>query len=438
MNKKKQILAGLLLAALLVPLQGAQDLTLTGAIQTGLEHNFGIRISRQNLEIARNNNTWGAAGRYPVIDLNLGQSNSFTDRPSTSAGDTRDKFTTNTLTPSLTMRWTLFNGFGIKIAKQKLMLLNDLSEGNAAIMVENTIQGIVLAYYNVLLQQEKLATVQTVQKLSQDRFQYVKDRKALGTATTFDELQAKIAYLDDTSAVLLQEFSLNSARRALNLLLGQPEHTAYNLTDKFEAPLDNYNIDPLLEKMKQGNKTLRNQYISQHILRKDVALQKSALWPKLSLNSGAQLTNTRLKYEGLSAATSNTYNYYVNFTLSLNIFNGGNTKRAIANARIQEKIGNLQMEEIQLTLENTLRNILELYNARKQLFRVAEERIKSAKLNMDISTEKFRAGAINSFNYRDVQLLYLNSAIGSYQAIYDLIETHTDLARLTGGIISEY
>ncbi len=442
--KKHILLIGLLIAATISAGWSAvnettpEDLTLAGAIQTGLEKNFGILVSRQNLEIARNNNTWGAAGRYPVIDFNLAQNNSYTDSPDRTEGDTREKFYTSTLGPSLTMRWTLFNGFGIKIAKQKLALLNDLSEGNAAIVVENTIQAIVLAYYNILLQEEKLAAIKSVQKLSEDRFQYVKDRKALGAASTFDELQAKIAFLDDTSAVLLQQFSLNSARRNLNLLLGQAENTEYNLKDKFEAPLQDYEPEILLEKMWAGNKTLKNQYISQHILRKDVAFQRSAMLPKLSLNSGAQLNSTRLKYEGLSSSTSSAYNYYVNFTLSLNLFNGGNTKRAIANARVQEKIGNLQLAEIKLTLGNSLRNILDLYHAQKQLFRVAGERIKSAQLNMDISTEKFRAGAINSFNYRDIQLVFLNSAIGSYQAIYDLIETHTDLSRLTGSIISEY
>ena len=45
---------------------------------------------------------------------------------------------------------------------------------------------------------------------------------------------------------------------------------------------------------------------------------------------------------------------------------------------------------------------------------------------------------INSFNYRDVQLLFLNAAFGKLQATYDLIDTHSELMRLTGSIISEY
>ena len=37
-----------------------------------------------------------------------------------------------------------------------------------------------------------------------------------------------------------------------------------------------------------------------------------------------------------------------------------------------------------------------------------------------ISEEKYRAGAINSFNYRDVQLMYLESSLRKLQAVYNL------------------
>jgi outer membrane protein TolC len=199
-----------------------------------------------------------------------------------------------------------------------------------------------------------------------------------------------------------------------------------------------YRLEDLLEKLLGSNKTLKNQYINQAILKKDIALQRSAIFPTISLNSGITRLGTRVKFENLPAVNSLSYDYYVNFSVSLNLFNGGNTRRAIANAKIKEKIGRLQTEEIELSLGNFLRTTFELYNVKKQLLTVAEERINSAQLNMDISGEKFKAGAINSFNYRDVQLIYLNAALGRLEAIYDLVDTHSELMRLTGGVISEY
>lgn len=437
-NIRYNLILLLLVGFVTGPVYGQEDLSLADAIAKGLENNFSIRIAKKNLEIASNNNSWGTAGRYPSIDLGVNFNHRYNDEPSTTEPGERETYTSGRLTPSATLRWTLFNGFAISIAKSKLAHLNTISEGNAAIAVENTVQGIVLAYYKVLLEKEKLVIVGDVKKLSKDRYDYILTKKEIGAAATFDVLQAKIAWLDDTATALLQQTNYRNALRNLNLVLGEPAEKQYNPTDTFSAEVKDYKIDDLLGKLISNNKTLKNQYINQKILKKDIAFQRSSLYPMVSLSSGVEQVGARIKYPEISAITSTTYDYYVNFSVSLNLFNGGNTRRAIANAKIQEKIGQLQLEEIKLSLGNLLRSMFEIYDARKQLYTVAEERIKSAKLNLDISGEKFKAGAINSFNYRDVQLLYLNAAFGKLQAIYDLIDTHSELMRLTGSVISEF
>ena len=56
---------------------------------------------------------------------------------------------------------------------------------------------------------------------------------------------------------------------------------------------------------------------------------------------------------------------------------------------------------------------------------------------MQISGDKVRAGTINSFNYRDVQLIYLSASLNRLSAVYNLIDADTALARITGGIVRE-
>ena len=82
-----------------------------------------------------------------------------------------------------------------------------------------------------------------------------------------------------------------------------------------------------------------------------------------------------------------------------------------------------------------LLNLYELYNIQKDLLEVAEENLAATKLNLQISEEKFKSGAINSFNFRDVQIIYLNASLQRLNSIYNLISTDTELARLTGSII---
>jgi hypothetical protein len=54
---------------------------------------------------------------------------------------------------------------------------------------------------------------------------------------------------------------------------------------------------------------------------------------------------------------------------------------------------------------------------------------------MSISEEKYRSGVINSFNYRDIQLIYLNVSYQRLQAVYNLIGSRAALTRITGGFL---
>lgn len=106
-------------------------------------------------------------------------------------------------------------------------------------------------------------------------------------------------------------------------------------------------------------------------------------------------------------------------------------------AKIENEVSKIETEQIEHSLNNTLTQLYELYNIRKELLNVSEENLDAAKLNLQISEEKLKNGSISSFNYRDVQIIYLNAAIQKLNAIYNLKETDTELARLTGSIVSE-
>lgn len=441
MNRKKLyriIFVFVASTVMIPPVFTQQDLSLSDALRIGLENNYQIRIFQDNLKIAQNNNAWGTAGLFPTIALGANQINRYDDSPSFTTPGSRDKYYTNNINPYVNLRLNLFSGFSVHINKQTLVMLEELTEGNVAIVIENTIQGTVLAYYNVLLQLETQKVLEEVKKLSRDRYDYIEFRKELGTAVTYDVLQAKNAYYDDSTNYLLQELNVKNSFLNLHLLLGEESDVQYQLSDEFAVNEFNINLDSLSAQMLSGNKTLKNQYLNLKILKKDISFQRSYLYPSLNLNAGFDHYNTRVNYNNQDAGYSNSLGYYANLSLSFNLSNGGNVRRAIRNAKIEGEIGDLEIQELQISLGNELKNFYDLYNIRKQLLQVAVVNLESANLNLEISQQKFRSGAINSFNFRDVQVLYLRAAIVRLQAIFNLIDTHTELLRITGGIIAEY
>ena len=205
-----------------------------------------------------------------------------------------------------------------------------------------------------------------------------------------DNLPQENAYLDDSTTNLLQQLNVKNAYLNLKLLLGEDNDIRYSLTDEFVVQMFEYSLDTLMQQMMSSNTNILNQYINQEILRKDVQLAKSNMYPVLSLNGGYDHFNRRTNYTDLDPAYTNSMDYYANFTLSFNLFNGGNVRRGIKNARISEQIGQLETEELEISLSNLMKTDFELYKIRKELYLVSIANLESASLNMEISTEKFR------------------------------------------------
>lgn len=417
----------------IISLKAQENLTLSGAVQKALENNYQIKISELSLEIAKNNNSWGTAGRYPIITAGLMNVNR-TDNRLIPPNTKNDNYNTNNLNPYIQANWILFNGFAVNIRKSQLEELEKISEGNAAIIVENTIQAVILSYNRILLEKQKLDVMSEVLNLSRDRYAHTELRKELGNALTFDLLQAKTVFLADSSTYLLQQLNYTNALKNLSLILGENSGVIYNPVEDFVIPETAYAIDELLNNMLASNKTLQNQFVNQNILKEAIRLNKSALYPKLSLNTGFDYSYAFDK----DNSGDYTYDYYANFSLSYTLFNGGNIRSDIQNAKISEQLGKIQVDQMKHQLSIQLTNYYELYTIRKQLLRVANESMEAAKMNLEIAEQKFESGAINSFNYRDAQLYYLNAANSRLEAIYNLIDTNLELLRLTGAIITEY
>ncbi len=428
MKKVKLCIALLLLGVLT---QAQQPLTLTEAIAKALENNYDIIIAKGNQQIAEVQNNWGTAGRYPYINLNLGDNNSYNIPEG-------DNYTTNRITGGASVNWTIFDGFSVRINKTRLEELENLSQNNTAIMVEGTIQSVILAYYDVLLQKEKLATLDEVLSLSKDRYDQAEHRKEYGAAVTYDVLQAQNAYLSDRAAYLLQEVAYKNSKRNLLYLMAEKENIDYDPVEKFEAIDTDYVLADLQAQMLENNKSLQNQYVNQRLLENAIAAAKSNYSPALNFAGGLSGTSTRNKIDGMEANWTNSAMVYGNLTLSWNLFSGGNRNRAKQIAEIDREVGAVELEDMQHSLNNSLANLYEFYLVQRELLTVARENLEAAKLNMQISREKFESGAINSFNYRDVQRIYLQAAQGELQAIYSFINAQTSLLRMTGVIVQEY
>jgi outer membrane protein TolC len=403
-----------------------ETLSLSKALETALSNNYGIIISRADLEIAEINNNWGNAGRYPTIGFNASDNLSH---------ELLDQSTSNRLSAGVGLNWVLFDGFRVDISKTRLENLEDLTSGRLAVNVENTVEDIMLAYYFVLLQQEQLKVLKTVMDLSDDRYQYELRHKELGGSVTYNVLQAQNVYLTDKANFMSQEVAIRNSVRNLNFMMGlEPERT-WVFNELFEADTTRYVLADLLAKMRSDNQTLKNQYTNLMLQQNETALRQADYYPSISLGTGIDYSHNWSKSPENSAITSQGLSPYGSVRLSFDIYSAGVRRRAVEIARINEEVAQVEIDQMEHALTNQLLNLYDYYEVRIALLNVANENMAAADLNMSISEEKYRTGVINSFNYRDVQLLYLNAAFRRLQAVYNLIDYRTQLTRITGGFL---
>ncbi len=418
----------LFLCLRMVPgLQAQDSLSLSRALEYALGNNYGIIISRADLEVAEINNNWGNTGRYPTVGF---------DASDNLSHELLDPATSNRFSTGIGLNWILFDGFRVDITKAKLENLEELTSGRLAVNVENTVEDIILGYYYVLLQQEQLQVLKTVMDLSDDRYQYELRRKELGGSVTYNVLQAQNVFLTDKANYMSQEVAIRNSVRNLNFMMGiEPERT-WVFDEIFQADTTRYVLADLLSKMKSDNQTLKNQYTNLLLQQNETALRQADYYPSISLGAGVDYSSSWTRTSDNSTLTNQGLSPYGLVRLSFDIYSAGVRRRAVEIARINEEIAQVEIDQMEHALTNQLLNLNDYYEVRIALLHVANENQEAAELNMSISEEKYRTGVINSFNYRDVQLLYLNAALRRLQAVYNLIEYRTQLTRMTGGFLN--
>lgn len=429
----------LVLGFISISASSQSPLSLGDALQLALVNNYNIVIAEKNVEIARNNFNRGEAGFYPSITFNLNNQNSLTDQNDPSSF-LQGLYSSNRVTPNVDLKWVLFDGLSIRANYERLQRLSELSEGNQIVILQSTVQAVILAYNNVLLHKGRLRTNREVLKLSGDRFAYFQNRKKLGVAVTFDLVQAKNAMLNDSTIVISQRLEVKKAVRQLNRLMVVELENQWQFTDSLDATPAPYDFETLKSSMLASNANLRVQFVNQEL--KNVALRqsKSGQYPSLIFNPGVNYTYNHFDGtlpNGDKRITDGTStNYYANFALNFNLYNGGKTRRAIKNARIDLEIAQISTQDLELTLLQELGDQFNNWQAMIEILLIANENLVSAELNISIATEKYRNGNMTSFEFRDVQRTYSIVALTKLQAEFNVIASQTDLLRLSGNILS--
>jgi len=422
-------------------LVSSQDnLSLKEAIQLGLKQNFDILISQKELKINKITNNWTNAGALPTINLSSRAEKNISDQSDNPTSFIQETLKSEAIIGSANLSWTLFNGFAIRANKERLKQLENLSNGNLTLTIENTIQGIILSYYNCVLQKERVELLQKVVSLLKSRLDYEKTKYEIGIISKIDLLQIENALLTDSSNLILQQLNFTNSVKNLNLTLGINIEKRWYFTDEIDTEIKLYNFESLKESTLSNNSNIKNQYFNIQLSKQDIKLSKVAFYPLISLNSGASYNQSNYdigdsEYEG--STTGKSINYFANFSVNFRLFDGWKLYNTLKKVKLQKEVNELKLEKIKEEVTHQLSLTNDKYNSRISVFNLNKKAFVIADINYQLANDKKNRGVINSFMLRDIEIAFINSGISYQQAAYNLMESKIALLKITGGILQE-
>ena len=414
-------------------LTSAAPLSLNQAINRSLESNFGIRIARLRSDISSVNNSWGAAGALPSLSTSLAGSSAISDQTRNPASFLQEIIESESVNSSLTLNWTLFDGFGMYASKTRLELLEAQSSGQASLIVEQTVEAVDLAYHNVLFQTELLNVLAESMSLSRDRLLEIKWSESYGAAGTFDRLQFENAILADSTSWLQQGVAVKSSLRNLNLLMGDSENSLWILTDVLKSPPSLPSSIDVRAAVLQDNTSVQNAIISENIAHQGVKQAQAFLYPVVGFNALFSDAVSQGSFGEFSGA-ARSVNTSAFLTLNFNLFNGGATRRAISSAKIQADIAAIDQEQVMNQAGALSSNAYDKYILGVSVYNLSVKAAQNALTSLEIAETSYKNGVINALDYRTLEIALQRARVNELNALFVWRGAYLEVSRLMGAL----
>jgi len=409
-------------------------LTLDEAIQSGLENNYNIQISRNLQEQSANNRTIGNAGFLPVIGLNASRVETVEDSDQEFADGSvqENRGAQNTSTnAAVELNWTIFDGLRMFAGYDRLGTLEEIGDEELRLNMENLIANIALQYYEIVRVSEQVRNLESNLEVSRERIEIEEAKVEIGSGSEYDLLQARSDLNEDRSAHFRELNRLSEVKIALNELLARDPYTEYDVSR-------NLSINRLLSQEEMYQKLMaENAELSLARLQKDITTHelreiRGERFPEISLNSAYYYD--RAENDGGFFRFNEARGFRVGITASINIFDGFNTNRRVQNAHIDRKNAELAYESDKLRLESEFLATFRTYQNSLELLDLEEENFVNAEETLDIALERFRLGSISSLEFREAQRTLLAAEDRLVNARFEAKVAETSLLNLSGDL----
>jgi outer membrane protein TolC len=327
-------------------------------------------------------------------------------------------------TAKLQVSQLIFSGQYI-VGVQTAKLAQLISEQNYEFNELNIKEGVISAYYLVLITDETLKIVEQnlanlEETLEQTRIMY---NSGMAEQTDVDQLKITVNQLSDSRNALERNLELNY--NLLRFQLGVEINTDLTLSDNLEMLFTNMQAESALEQAFsiENNVTYQIMNTQEEISKKMVGLEQWNYAPSIS---GFYNYNAKILTSGFDMNP----NHLVGLNMAVPIFSSGMRKARVDQAKIDYNMAqtNKSILEDQLALQEKQFK----YNLQSSLdnFYTQQENVEVAQRVYDSYRRKFEQGMATSLELTQANSNYLDAESNYFTAIMEVMNAKLQLDKL--------
>ncbi len=402
----------------------ADTLTVSRAVEIGLINNFSIRIARNESKKNRNNRMVGRGLMLPSLRLDGAAAKSRTSYYPPSPGTRSLPGTADEAKASVTLNWTLFDGFKMFYTAKQIEQRIEWNELAVRREIESAVVAIITAYHQLAARRAMLAAAQQQLNISRSQLSFVNTQYEYGRVGKRELLHQQVVFNTDSSQILTCRLDYTLSLHALNIAMGRsPDIPAEVIVDS-SINCPEYDAEYWYYLALKYNTGLKMAEIEKLIAYTQHAITRAALWPMVAVSATASAN--------IADPGDDILRNRAELSVSIPIFSGFSRITAVKNAAVDTLNEALETEQQKLKLRALVYEQWERLRATCSQIEFEKQAIDKARQALDLAVEQFRLGRISDIQLREAQLALLNAEVRMQSAMFQNKVVMLQLRQLAG------
>ncbi|MCH5228729.1 MAG: TolC family protein [Muribaculaceae bacterium] len=386
-------------------------------VRWAISNNIDVRQTMLSVLQADQNIGMAKDAYLPYVGFSTNQS--FTNFPTVEEGQKHNSYNSSY---NINASWTIWEGNARKYRLESNKLLKQQQQLYGDDVVKNLQLGILQAYLNILYAAEAVDIAQKSLEVSSAQATRTKRLMEMGRTSKVDYAQIESQKAQDEYNLVQARSSYATAKATLKNFL--------NLDLDYNLQIEEVNFSDSLVNKPLPSKTqvfetamewlpqFKSNELNKNIYEYNLKLAKSTYYPSISLNGGLGTGYNSGGFFNWSNQMKYGFNENIGLSLSVPIYDGNATRRAVNIAKLQALEYDLNKTQLKNELSQTIETLfIESDNARAKYISGLTQ-LEATTLSAELVDRQFELGLVNPLELLTAHNNLLNARLELLQSKY--------------------